>query len=810
MKYFIPVFVLFFCINVTSAQTKSAGYFVNGQIVEKTNGDGVPFATVIIKNDSLKVKKALACDASGKFGFDLSIPSKYTMIVTSVGYKESSRVISISQSKTDLGKIEMEEGVMLKEVMVVAQKPLVKVDPDKIVYSIESDPDAQANNALEMLRKVPLITVDSEENITLNGQSNYKVLLNGKSSTMMSSNLKETLKSLPANTIRDIEVITNPSSKYDAEGVGGIINIITARKQINGYNGSVSAGADARGSLNAGAYLALKAKKLSFSSRYYGSQFVQPGTTTETNTEYFNNSDYRFSSSGGTSSYRGFGNGYTGEASYDIDSLNLISLSFWGSQSSYDNKGFNETRYMNIDNDLTRFYTNQMNSHNKSGYLSGNIDYQRTFKKPDKSFTISYKLDNNPRILKNISDVEGILNYPSYSQVSENEAIGREQTLQADYYDPITQKHQVEGGLKYILRENTSNSEIFRENVELDNANDLDYSQYIMGLYAGYLIKWKKLSTKTGLRLERTWNDGTSKTAQVSTDFTNRLFNIVPYITFSYMPKQGKTLKLSYTQRLSRPGIWYLNPYVNDLDSMNISYGNPTLKSEISHSFELGYTYFKPKFNLSATSSSSFANNSIQRITRVGSNGGTISTYENIGKNQYYGINLYAAYRPSAKINISVNGGINYSKLEANAGYNISNDGFSYRGSLTGRITLWKDGSVSPYVMVYSSGVMLQGKSASFYYTGLSLSQYFLKRKLNINLSTTDPFWYRKKYDYESKDITFLSNSHYSYPAQNLRISAVLNFGKMDLQVKKARRGIRNDDLKSGSDSQGTTTQPQP
>ena len=165
--------------------------------------------------------------------------------------------------------------------------------------------------------------------------------------------------------------------------------------------------------------------------------------------------------------------------------------------------------------------------------------------------------------------------------------------------------------------------------------------------YAGYLFKWKKLSTKTGLRLERTWNDGNSTTSGINTDFTNRLFNLVPYITFSFMPKQGQTIKLSYTQRLSSPGIWYLNPYVNNSDSMNISYGNPMLKSEVSHAFELAYTYFTPKFNLSASSSSSFANNSIERISRVESNGATVSTYENIGKNQRYGINLYLSYRPS-------------------------------------------------------------------------------------------------------------------------------------------------------------------
>ena len=232
-----------------------------------------------------------------------------------------------------------------------------------------------------MLRKVPLITVDAEENITLNGQSNFKVLVNGKSSSMMSSNFKEVLKSLPANTIKDIEVITNPSSKYDAEGVGGIINIITSKKTFNGYNGSVSSGVDARGSINWSAYLAAKINKLSFSARYYASQFKQPESAYSSTTEYFNNTDYHYSNSSGNNTYNGLSNGFSGEASYDIDSLNLISLSFWGYQGSYQNNGFSETQYMNTSNEITRLYTSSQ-SKNRSGSLSGNIDYQKTYKKP--------------------------------------------------------------------------------------------------------------------------------------------------------------------------------------------------------------------------------------------------------------------------------------------------------------------------------------------------------------------------------------------------------------------------------------------
>lgn len=803
MKY---IFLIIFLLSVgfqSSGQDKQLSYQVTGQIVEKVTGKGVAYATVIIQNDSIKEKKAQACDPSGRFSFIVSRPVSYTLVATAVGYKEIRRQVLISAPKTDAGKLEMEEGIELKEVTITAQKPLVKVDPDKIVYSMESDPEAQANNALEMLRKVPLINVDAEDNITLNGQSNFKVLVNGKTSTMISSNFKEAMKSMPASTIKDIQVITNPGTKYDAEGVGGIINIITTRKTMGGYNGSVGGGIDARGSFNGNAYVAAKVKKFSFSTRYYVSQFQQPGSQTEGSSEYFNNSDFHFSNSDGTGKYNGYGSSLTGEASLEIDSLNLISMSVWGYNGSYENNGFSKTQFLSSDEIVTRLYNNTIKSKSGYGSLSGNIDYQKTYKKPEKSLTFSYKLENNPHTSRNLTDVEGITAYPSYHQQSNNKADGREQTFQADYYDPLTDKHQIECGLKFILRQNKSNSEIYRDEVKVENVNDLDYDQYIFGAYAGYVFKLKKMSTKAGLRLERTWNDGVSKTAGENTYFTNRLINFIPYITFSYMPKEGQTVKLSYTQRLSRPGIWYLNPYVDNTDSLNISYGNPRLEAEISHSFELGYTYFKPKFNLSVSLNSSFVNNSIENITKVEETGARVTTYENIGKDQHYGINVYFSWRPNAKVNIYLNGGGSYANIEASSGYAISNSGFSYRGFVGGRFTLWKDGSLNTYLGAYSPDIMLQGRSASFYYTGLGISQYFLKRKLMLNLSTSDPFWHRKQYTYESGDITFNSKTKYSYVSQNVRISITYNFGKMQTQVKKANRGINNDDVKAGGGSQG-------
>jgi outer membrane receptor protein involved in Fe transport len=804
MKFiFISALCLAISITIT-AQNKPVNYQVEGRAIEKQTGKSIPYATITLQNDSLKIKKMQACDVSGHFSVTLSAPQKYTLTVSSVGYKQISVPVEIKELKTDLGDIGLEEGTEIKEITVTAQKPLVRTEVDKIVYSMESDPEAQTSNVLEMLNKVPLVTVDAEENISLKGQTNFKVLMNGKTSQMLSNNLKDVLKSLPANTVKDIEVITNPSSKYDAEGVGGIINIITVKKTINGYNGSISAGFDSRGSYNGSAYLAAKIGKFSFSGQFSGSQYKQPQSKSRGNTEYYNNTDYHYLNAKGESSYKGLSGNFSGEASYDIDSLNLISLSFWGYHGQNTSKSATESAYLNTVEDITRSYRSHTSGSNEYGSLSGNIDYQRLYKKPDKSLTFSYKLDSDPRKTNSLTNVEGIANYSSYRQKSDNDAKGREQTFQADYYNPLSAKHNIEGGVKYILRQNKSNTEKFlNDTIKLANQNDLDYDQYILGAYLGYVFKLQKFSTKSGLRMERTWNNGTSKSAAEDTKFTNRLINFVPYITLSYMPKAGQTIKLSYTQRLYRPGIWYLNPYVNNTDSMNISYGNPSLDAEVSNSFELSYSYYKPKFYFYLSSNASLVNNSIERIIKIKSNGATVSTYENIGKDKSYGLNLYASYRPNEKANIYFNGGLHYVNMEARSDYSIANKGFNFRGNFGGRLTLWKNTTFSAGGWYQSSSIMLQGKSSNYYDYNLSVTQYFLKRKLMLTLSATDPLNKNRTFSSTSNDATFYAHNQNTRVDRTLRFNVSYKFGKMDLQVKKARRGINNEDVKGGGESQG-------
>jgi outer membrane receptor protein involved in Fe transport len=509
----------------------------------------------------------------------------------------------------------------------------------------------------------------------------------------------------------------------------------------------------------------------------------------------------------GTNKGGGFSQNFNGEASYDIDSLNLISASFWGYMGNNSSDGLSKTEILNSAKVQTSYFEMKNSGQYSYGTMSGNIDYQKTYKKPDKTFTISYKLDNNPHSQDYVSETQNTVNYDTYKQNSVGESFTREQTLQADYYDPLSKKHQIECGLKGIYRQNYSNSDYFLLNSEnemvLDPAksNELDYNQTIVGLYGGYVYKLDKFSMKSGLRAELTWNNAVSKSA-TDTSFSNTLQNIVPYITFTYKLKPTQTIKLSYTQRLQRPSIWYLNPYRNEQNRLFVYYGNPNLKSEVAHSFEIGYNSFTPKFNFGLTGTTSFTNNSIEQIQFIDANNVQNMTFDNIGEDTQIGLNTYISYRPSGKFNIGFNGGGNYSRLEALSMNRIlKNDGFNFRGSLNARITLWKDGAVSLNGGYYSSSIQLQGKSSAYTYSSIALSQYFLKKKLMLNLSLNNPLTKETIYKNSSSSVDFSYTSEYIRQSRSLRLNLTYNFGKMDISVKKAKRGIQNDDMKGGGGS---------
>jgi len=663
-----------------------------------------------------------------------------------------------------------------------------------------------------MLKKVPMVTVDGEDKIQLKGSSNYKIYLNGKPSTLLSGdNAGDALKSMPANSVKNIEVITEPGAKYDAEGVGGIINIITSRNALDGYTGTIRADASALGRFGGGANASIKAGKFGLTGNYNYRYNNNPWTESESYRDT-NGEEEESLTELGKRKYKGPFQFGSLEASYEIDTLNLLTLGANLFNGNMSNKSENDVTLLNpLNPDRDYSYHRFADGEGTFGSTDINLDYQRSTKKKDELLTISYKFSHAPDGSKSTTRLSDVVNYPYASlfpQKNDNDAYTDEHTGQIDYTTPLFKGHTLEAGVKYILRQNISDAKvhILDEETQQWNLNqamstDFDHTQNIYAGYAGYAIKHNKFGYKAGIRAEGTNVDVEFK-EKPEQNFKTDYFDVVPNATVSYMMSMTQQIRLGYNMRIQRPSIWYLNPYVNQSNPEYISYGNPYLDSEKSHNVNLNYSLFSQKFNLNFNGYYAFVNNAIEGYTFVDDKGIYNSTYDNIGKRQNIGFYLYARWNPIPLFNITVNGGAGYVEYEAKS-RNLKNDGV--RGNIysNAQLNLPKDFRFNVYGGYYSARIMLQGKGGSQYFTGVNLSKDFLKKKLTVTLSANSPFWKTMKYESTTEDENFKQRNVNYWHSRDFSIRVSYTFGNLKQQIKKVRRGISNDDSKSGEGGSG-------
>lgn len=800
LLFFILVLILPF--TALSQKSPEISFKIKGQIADSVSRSSIPYATItIMKSPENSVEKRIATDANGVFETSLKEKENYTLVANSLGYNSVRKPFSlkIEGQVFDLGTVVLKQSsVELGEVQIIGEKPLVKVDADKLSYNAESDPDTKTSNALDLLKKVPLVTVDGEDNVQLKGSSNFKVFVNGKPSTMATNNTKDFLKNLPASSIKNIEVITSPGAKYDAEGVGGIINIITQKKTLSGYTCSVNVGTNTLGAVNGGVSYSATVGKLGISTSLYNYYQNNPYYDSKSSSiDKYNN----FSSSNGKSKYKGMSPWGEGELSYEIDSLNLINATFslWYAQ----NRNLAHSK-----NNMTDSVSRDFNMSSKNDYTfgepEGGIDYQRTSKhNKEQIFTLSYKVNYNPTGNDGESDITSIQNYTDSWRKTDNSAYSVEHTFQTDFVKPIVHDYKLEMGLKYILRKNSSTTDAYYYDYinsefvyDPSKINDFDYTQNIYAAYLSLNKNIKKFGFKAGVRVEDVNTDGTF-TSSTYSDFKNTNLEYVPSATISYQISESNNLRLSYSKRIQRPDIWYLNPFVNDLDPKNISYGNPNLDPERFHNLELNFGSFSKSGNVNITLFNSFSNNGIDRLTDL-KNGVHISTYGNIDKIQTWGISSFTSIRIGKKLSTSINGSINYNSIESSDTSNMRSDGWGYNiyGNL--QYTLGKGFKVSGYGMYFKRSAQLQTKMSAFYNMGFSVSKSMLKDKLVISLNARNLFWDKMKYNYKIVSPLYTQEYEMYRPGRSIGINISYRFGEMNTQLKKTQRGIQNDDLKKG------------
>lgn len=821
--------------SLVAAQNAAPTFQIKGVLLDSLTQEGEPYATIkIVKKEApANALKMLVTDMKGKFQEKVPGTGNFVMTISSIGRNTIVKdfTVKAGEKLVDFGTLYITDASNeLGQVEVVAQKPLVKADIDKIEYNVQDDPDSKSNSVLEMLRKVPLVTVDGEDNIKVNGSSSFKVYVNGKPNNMMSNNPTEVLKSMPANSIKHIEVITNPGPKYDAEGVGGILNIVTVGSGLEGYTATFSGNVSNMGA-GGGLFGTVKSGKLTVSARYNYNYNDCPRSYSGGNrrtvgdvTEGSSDLDYDGSS-------KGHGNFQSGsmEASYEIDTLRLVSMSFglWGGGNNSTSINNTLATAPGTSNELYRYVSD---GRSKSSWYSidGGVDYQRMFHVKDRMFTLSYKINTSPQTSDSYStyndmhaatDWEDFLKrlYDLNNDGSQNTT---EHTFQADYTTPIGKIHTLEAGAKYILRDNSSEDDRYERQIGttgdyvLDEEHSSHYKHQndILAAYMGYGLRVKKISGRLGVRYEHTKQEVKYLLGR-GDDFNKNFDDVVPSASIGYKLTDMSNLRFGYNMRIYRPGIWYLNPYLNDSNPTNISQGNSHLDSEKSHSFNLSYSNFTQKFNINLSARYSFTNNSIEQVTEQvkdteieGLQNPTgkevlYSTYQNIGKSRNASLSGYVNWNATSNTRIYANLYGNYTYMEGANG--LKNDGwnlFAYGGA---QQSLPHDWRISLNIYGQTPWIMLQGKGSSFFDYGLSVNKSFLNKRLTLSAFASNFF---KKYTSPTSSIEgvgFTQDSWNRYTRQRFGVSVSYRIGELKASVKKAARTISNDDVKGGGGEGG-------
>ena len=735
-----------------------------------------------------------------------------------------SLITALAQTKADsLRADSIYKSLELQGVEVVKQKSLVKSDIDKITYDIESDPDSKSNTVIEMLRKVPMVTVDGEENIQVNGSSSFKIYVNNKPNQMMSNNPKEVLKSMPATSIKKIEVITNPGPKYDAEGVGGILNIVTHGQGIEGYTATFSGNVSNRGA-GGSAYATTKSGKLTVSGRYGYNYYNNPRSYSGGSRKTIGNisessSDMEYE---GSSKRRGHSHSGSFEASYEIDTLRLVTASFDLYRGSNNNNSDNSTVATSPLTSAQLYrYTRSGYSQSSYSFVEGGLDYQRSFSVERRLLTLSYRIETDPDKSDSYTDyhdMQAADGWESFLQRMKNQRNDgsertTEQTFQLDFTTPLAKYHTIETGLKYILRNSSSEDDRYEEEVfDSEHSSHYKHRNDIFAAYLGYGLSVKKLSGRLGMRYEHTLQDVEYKLGR-GDDFKKHFNDFVPSASLGYKMTQTSNLRFGYDMRIYRPGIWYLNPYLNDTNPTSISQGNSSLDSEKSHSFSLTYSNFTQKFNINLSLRYGFTRNSIESVAKMmpdtqipGLKNPTgkdvlYTTYENIGRSEGINLNTYINWNATKNTRIYVNGRLAYTDMDDGGTlHNFGWDLYAYGGA---QQTLPKDWRISFNFYGVTPRVTLQGKSGSYSSYGINIQKSWLNKRLNVTLSATNFLKKYMYYDSSMEDAYFRQDSWSKSVSQSFSLSVSYRIGELKASVRKAERSISNDDVKSGGSGGG-------
>ena len=781
---------------------------VDGVLKDSKTKKLLEFANVTLYLNDQIINGTIS-NEKGQFSFDNLEPSEYKLLISFTGYKNREILFSITDKKLNqkLKNIYLDvNSLILENIQLSDQAPIYENKIEKIVYNVGNDLSSTANDGIDVIRNAPLVSVDIEDKISIRGSENIKFLLNGKTSSFLNStNISEVLQTIPAEEIKSVEVITSPGAKYDAEGDAGIINIITNKKNIEGFNAGINTNTGTR--VNRSSFNVNAGKNRFGISGSGGARYGWPrdGKTTEINNVYNELGDI-ISNQIKKGDFIGNWLGFRGSIDlyYDINMYNSITTNF---QTSGQNK-FNNYDQDVILNDLETYnYQIKDSTSNKNSDYEFTLNYTKLFEnKPGKELTTSFQYGTQ------ISDDNKNIDQQNFNDIIiENSMNGNgfEVTSQVDYIHPLTNENKIEAGVKYIGRYTRNKYETSIDNYDViswlpdDSLTNLfKYDQKVTAAYiSGNFNLVNDFGVLLGVRYEHTNINGSYD--RVYENFYNSYNNIVPSFTMSKKLNMFRTIKFSYTNRIKRPGMSKINTNTEISDLSNVSRGNPFLFPSQSHQLELGYTSFKPGL---MSSFYLYYKESLDVIeaytTLIELDGFNIfeTNYFNTGNNKSIGLNFFG----SATIlnNLTIRGSFDLYTYNMRTKLNevdLVRDNLIYKYSFNANLKLGNGYKAESRAFFRSPRQTIQGERPSFSMLSFGIKKDFKNKRGSIGIGMIEPF---SKYKDFNTDIVGESENgnSYSYTRdykilfRSFNLSFKYKFGRVDYDPIKKKAEIFNDD----------------
>ncbi|TBH70846.1 TonB-dependent receptor domain-containing protein [Aquirufa nivalisilvae] len=793
-----------------------------GYALDSTDNKPVEFASVALINKATnRPVDGTVADQVGKFTMTKVAVGSYKIVISFLGYESKTVFIDVTAKKDDhdLGVIKMQSSTkMLQEVTVEGQRAMIEERVDRTVYNAERDQTNRGGDATDVLKKVPMLSVDLDGNPSLRGSTNIKVLINNKPSSIMASNVADALKQIPADMIKTVEVITSPSAKYDAEGSAGIINIVTKKNTLQGLTLGFDSSVGVRGS-NMSLNGNFRNKTWGMSLGGFGrSQYNVTGKFENTQTTKNQGVETVNVQTAESRTNNLFGNYQIG-FDWDINKHNSITAS---SRFGVRNGNSYQDNLSQIRNGLVTSLRNT-NSSDLSGNVDLNIDYSHTYDTPQKEFSILSMYSRSNRTSDFYNDImnpNATMSQIMSSIKNENLAYNEEATFQLDYQTPILKNQMIEFGGKGILRNASSDYKSFinptgnnptgynQVNLATLPTNVFDYNQNIWGTYASYTLTTKnKWSVKAGARYEHT-DITASFLKKEGQNLTIPPYGvIVPSFNMSKTFKSG-TWRFSYNKRIQRPSVQFLNPNVNATNPLNISTGNPNLAPEYTNNFEIGYSKYIKSFYISSAVFIRNTTGAINQIREV--IGDTVKTRSvNIGNEDAYGLNLNINANLTNRLMIGGGADFSYLKLANNVPdplLNAKNEGMVSNFRIFGNYNLGGGWGAQLFSFYRANEIQLQGKRGGFGIYSLSFKKDFKNKKGSIGFGAENFFTSAMIIRSETVTPVITQVGYNTMRNMNFKVNFSYRIGKMSFAGTKRKKSVNNDDQKDG----GGDAAPQP